>query len=99
MERRRRPRGGGAGTASLAQRLPPRLEFLLDLLARALLAEDDARPVAVLLQHLVLREDVLPVPRGVGVRWDPAAARRVGEADPFGAVEHQRVDVIPGVSE
>src|SRR5436190_1622129 len=82
--------------ALLAERFPPVPELPQNLLAGALLAIDHPGAVAVLLEHVVLRKDELPVPGGIGEGGQAPAARRVGEADPVAPVEHKHVDVRVG---
>src|SRR5262245_24392060 len=79
--------------ASLAERIPPGPELLLDFFRRAALAIGDPGTKAVFPENVVLRNDVLKVPCGIGKRRSAATGGRVGKANPLGAIEHQQEHV------
>src|SRR5260221_11824256 len=68
------PRGRQMCSASLSQRRAPILILLEDFVPGAALAIDHSRAIAVLVSHLVIWNDELPVPSRLGRRWGPSTA-------------------------
>src|SRR5262249_2214761 len=82
---------------AISARLAPGLVLAQHLGPTAPRPVDHPRPEFVVPLHLVARQQVLKVPGRVGrllFLVHPAAARRMGETNALGPVEHQYIDVV-----
>src|SRR5688572_12068419 len=76
---------------SFSQCRPPALILLQQFLPGAALTIGHSGAVTVLPSHLEFRNDKLPVPGRLSRRGRPSSARRMGETDSIGSVEHDQV--------